>query len=54
VYTTIQPGKTITFQSGQKASGKYVLTKQYIYENNVKGEGVKVTTTTVGRYTDHC
>jgi hypothetical protein len=53
VNRTLKPGKTITFQSGPKARGSYVLTKQYIYENDVNGEGAKVTTS-VGRFTDHC
>jgi hypothetical protein len=53
VNKTLKPDKTITFESGQKADSN-VLTKQYIYENDVGSrEGARVFTS-VGRFIDKC
>ena len=50
---TLKSGKTITFESGPKADS-HVLTKAYIYENDVgRREGAWVGTS-VGRFVDRC
>jgi hypothetical protein len=53
VNRTLKPDKSITFESGQKADSN-ILTKQYIYENDVGSrEGARVFTS-VGRFIDKC
>ena len=53
VSRTLRRGKSITFESGQRAN-QNVLTRQYIYENDVgKREGARVATS-VGRFSDRC
>lgn len=53
VNKTLRRGKTITFQSGSSARSN-VLTRQYIYNNDVGSkEGARVATS-VGRFSDRC
>jgi len=54
VNRTLKAGKTMTFESGQRANGSNVLTKRYIYNNDVGSkEGARVFTS-VGRFLDKC
>ena len=46
-------GRSVTFESGYDANSR-VLTRQYIYNNDVGSkEGARVSTS-VGRFTDRC
>jgi hypothetical protein len=42
----LNPGRSVTFQTGQAATGNHVLTRQYIFNDSVGStEGVRVKTT---------
>lgn len=50
---TLRRGRAITFESGQRAN-QNVLTRQYIYNNDVGSrEGARVSTS-AGRFRDRC
>jgi hypothetical protein len=54
VNRALRPGKSITFQSGNSARGRNVLTRNHIYNNDVgKKEGARVATS-VGRFNARC
>jgi len=54
VNRTLKSRKAITFESGPRANGSNVLTKQYIYDNDAGSkEGARVSTS-VGRFVDKC
>jgi hypothetical protein len=53
VNRTLRRGRAVTFESGQRAN-QNVLTRQYIYNNDVGSrEGARVSTS-VGRFRDRC
>jgi hypothetical protein len=53
VRVKLRPDQAVTFESGQRAN-QNVLTRQYIYNNDVGSrEGAKVKTS-VGRFIDKC
>lgn len=54
VSRTLQPGQSVTYQTGAAASSN-VLTQQYIYNNDVGStEGARVRTSTGATFTDRC
>jgi hypothetical protein len=48
----LNPGATITYQSGRGAT-RHVLTRSFIFYNNDERDGVKVRTS-IGTFTKHC
>ena len=49
----LRPHRAITLESGY-AAGRHILTRQYIYDNNVgTREGARVATS-IGRFVDRC